>query len=89
MKYLLDTHVFLWSLSNSRRLKNSVKEAFTISGFEILPIFFEHALGVYKLPLYHRDPFDRMLISQAKAENLKLISADPKIWRYNIPLLKA
>ena len=126
MKYLLDTHVFLWSLNNDRRLKNSlreilinpgneiylsivsawelgiklktnpgfklntsIRETFEISGFEILPITFEHVLPEYKLPLYHKDPFDRMLICQAKAESFTLITHDPKIWKYKVKLLKA
>lgn len=126
MKYLLDTHIFLWSLNNDVKLKGSVKkilvdpdeliyisvvsawelsikskthpgfklrtpikEAFNILGFEILPIFFEHALAVEKLPYYHKDPFDRILIAQALVENLTLITSDQKIWKYKIPLIKA
>lgn len=57
--------------------------------FNLLPIHIEHALEVGKLPFHHKDPFDRILISQAKIENLILISSDKKIWKYNLPLLKA
>lgn len=46
-------------------------------------------MQVRKLPLYHRDPFDRILIAQAKAEKLTLITSDPKIWEYKLRLLKA
>lgn len=71
------------------RLKTSIKRAFEISDFEVLGISFKHVLELHKLPLYHNDPFDRMLIAQARAEKLTLITADRKIWEYEIPLLKA
>ena len=44
---------------------------------EILPINFAHTVVQNKLPLHHRDPFDRMIASQAISENLDLISRDP------------
>lgn len=59
------------------------------SGFRTLPIEFAHALEFEKLPSYHKDPFDRLLISQARVENLTLITSDEKIWRYDLPVLKA
>ncbi len=43
---------------------------------EILPINFAHTVIQNKLPFYHRDPFDRIIISQAIAENMPLISRD-------------
>jgi PIN domain nuclease of toxin-antitoxin system len=46
------------------------------SGIEILPIHFDHLLVLRDLPLHHRDPFDRLLISQAQAEELTLVSSD-------------
>ena len=56
--------------------------------FEALSIDLNHILELEKLPDYHKDPFDRILISQAKAENLTLISSDRKIWKYKIKTLK-
>jgi PIN domain nuclease of toxin-antitoxin system len=42
-----------------------------------------HAAGVAKLPLYHTDPFDRLLIAQAIAEPLKLLTVDKPLARYS------
>ena len=53
-------------------LKNKLNE----NDFQFLPIDFEHIVGLSALPLNHRDPFDRLLISQAITENLVLISKD-------------
>ena len=61
-------------------LKSSIKKA----GFEVLLVQMSHALGVEKLPLIHKDPFDRMLIAQAKVEKCILITDDSKIKRYNV-----
>ena len=59
-----------------------------LSGFTVLPIDMTHVLGVGRLPFIHKDPFDRMLISQSQAEKLILITSDEKIWKYHISLLK-
>jgi len=58
------------------------------SGFIPLNIEIPHVLGIEKLPIYHKDPFDRILIAQAQLENLTLITSDEKIWKYNIDVLK-
>lgn len=58
-------------------------------GFTSLPIQVKHALRVRELPEFHRDPFDRMLIAQAMAEELTLVSHDTAIWQYEVSLLKA
>lgn len=64
-------------------------EKFILSDvFEILPIQMTHVLGVGELPLFHKDPFDRILIAQAKAENLTFITSDQKIRQYKIHLIK-
>ncbi len=46
------------------------------NGLNLLPISSAHAIGVARLPFHHRDPFDRLLISQAMSENLVLLSSD-------------
>lgn len=46
-------------------------------GFETLPISFEHAVDGGALPGPHRDPFDRLLIAQARRENLTVVTRDP------------
>ncbi len=46
------------------------------TNFEWLPITDDHLAGVVSLPFHHRDPFDRLLISQAAWENIPIVSAD-------------
>lgn len=48
-----------------------------------------HAMGLRTLPLLHTDPFDRLLIAQASAENCTLVTADREILAYPIPTLAA
>ncbi len=60
-------------------------EAVDASGFDHLPITLEHAVAAGRLPLHHRDPFDRMLVAQARVEGLTLATADPEITRYDVP----
>ena len=115
MKYLIDTHTFLWFNEGSSELsikaKNliadktneifisiaslweiSIKTAIgkleivgeyeliiedvTDNEIEILSINFAHTVVQNRLPLHHRDPFDRMIISQAIVENIDVISKD-------------
>lgn len=57
------------------------------TGIEILPIHLNHLLVLRDLPLHHRDPFDRLLISQAQAENLTLLSGDRVFGDYQVPIL--
>lgn len=54
----------------------SLLEAALKNGFEILPVSFAHTSIINELPFHHRDPFDRMLIAQAIAENLDIIGVD-------------
>jgi PIN domain nuclease of toxin-antitoxin system len=55
--------------------------------FEILPITLEHALLAGKLPDHHKDPFDRMLLAQAKIEHLTIVSTDTIFAKYKAPTL--
>lgn len=52
-----------------------------------LPISMVHAHETAALPLHHRDPFDRMLVAQARTENLILITADARLKDYDVRLL--
>jgi PIN domain nuclease of toxin-antitoxin system len=54
------------------------------NGFEILPITFEHAIGLSILEFIHRDPFDRLLIAQCMTDKLIIVTKDDNIKRYNI-----
>ena len=57
------------------------------NNFKILPISFEDTLQLNSLPFHHRDPFDRIIISQAKENNLTLLSCDSNFGQYDINLL--
>ncbi len=130
MKYLLDTHVFIWTTVSPEKLSNrvidlildskntlflssasiweiSIKrkigklefldekisfEEFIIKSMECLdlnelPIFSKHIFYLDNLPLLHKDPFDRILISQAKSEGLILITDDNLIKKYKVKTL--
>ena len=64
-------------ISTERRLR----------GMAALPFDEESALQVLKLPALHRDPFDRMLISQAIAHGLALVTPDPSITQYPVRVI--
>jgi len=57
------------------------------SGFREMRISFEHAITAGRLPLLHRDPFDRMLVAQAKCENLTLVTRDARCQKYEVDVL--
>ena len=54
-----------------------------------LPVTVRHGLAVGQLPLHHRDPFDRLLIAQARCERLTIITADPAFAAYDVPIMPA
>jgi len=63
--------------------------ALEAAGFEILNIGISH-LEVYRtLPLYHRDPFDRILVAQAISERLTLITRDQVLSQYDVPIVQS
>jgi PIN domain nuclease of toxin-antitoxin system len=115
MKYLIDTHTFLWFIEGSTQLSEfskslienenneiyvsiislweiSIKTALnklSVKGeyesivfdiekndIDILPMTFAHTIQQNKLPHIHKDPFDRMILSQAIVENINIISRD-------------
>ena len=57
--------------------------------FAALPITFEHALAVDKLPDHHEDPFDRMLVAQAIVEGMTLVTRDRNIRKYRVAVIEA
>jgi PIN domain nuclease of toxin-antitoxin system len=59
------------------------------AGLQTLGLAPEHGLQVAQLPLCHRDPFDRLLISQAKCEGLTIVTADRRFADYDVPLVPA
>ncbi|HMD75886.1 MAG TPA: type II toxin-antitoxin system VapC family toxin [Terracidiphilus sp.] len=65
--------------ANPRRVVQSMEAA----GFEELPVFSRHTVLVADLPLYHTDPFDRLLIAQAISEPLHLLTTDAQLKPYS------
>lgn len=63
--------------------------AISASGFQHLPITIAHALAAGQLPNHHSDPFDRMLVAQARLENLTLVTRDERIAKYRVGTLPA
>ena len=59
-------------------------DAINDNGFQLLDITPEHTIEVVKLPLIHRDPFDRMLIAQAMVEDMVIMTVDTNIIKYEI-----
>ena len=59
------------------------------SGVRRLAIEDSHLVGFSELPVVHRDPFDRMLIAQAQAEGLMILTSDAVFTRYDVQVLDA
>jgi PIN domain nuclease of toxin-antitoxin system len=127
VRFLLDTHVWLWLQLSPEVIESSVLDqladesnelllsaassweiaikyglgklplpdppdvyvpsAMRYSGTSGLAIEPMHALAVAKLPLLHRDPFDRLLVVQAQMMDLTLVTADPLVAAYDVTLL--
>jgi PIN domain nuclease of toxin-antitoxin system len=72
-------------------LKKDIPEiinGITQSGFSILQIIPQHLITLHSLEYIHRDPFDRIIISQAIAENMQLVSSDEIFGKYQVNLIK-
>lgn len=123
-RLLLDTHAFLWFVSDDARLPAPPREAIlepensrflsvasvwemaikmslgklrldvTLdelveseaigNGISLLPLEPRHAISVAALPVHHRDPFDRILVCQARAEGLIVVSGDTALDAYHV-----
>lgn len=64
-----------------------LEEQIQHNAFRVLPVKLEHAVAVSSLPPHHRDPFDRLLVAQAVAEGMVLVSRDPQLRKYDTPTL--
>jgi PIN domain nuclease of toxin-antitoxin system len=129
MRYLLDTHVWLWLQTQPERVSDDVRDRLgdgaaqlllsAASSWEIaikhalgklplpeppktyvpsrmrhdgvdgLPVTHAHALHVATLPPHHGDPFDRLLVAQSQVEDVPLVTADPRITRYDVTVVPA
>ena len=119
MKFLIDTHIFLWALAEPERLSEAKRSeiespanivylsAISIAeimikasinkldisfdpveeakrcGFELLDFSGKNALLLGSLPFHHRDPFDRMLISQSLSGKIPIMTEDSKFKLYD------
>jgi PIN domain nuclease of toxin-antitoxin system len=66
-----------------------LREAVEDSGLRVLQLDPDHGLGVARLPMRHRDPFDRLSIAQARAERLAIVTADRRFAEYQVPVIPA
>ncbi|SFI47972.1 type II toxin-antitoxin system VapC family toxin [Planctomicrobium piriforme] len=127
MRLLLDTHAFLWFVTDDSQLSKRANEAIVDpqneilvspgsywelaikvslgkyqlnisfeefvaravgeNQFRILPIEPSHAAAVARMPFYHRDPFDRLIIAQALVEQLTVVSRDEAFDAYSVSRL--
>ncbi len=71
----------------TRPLPEIIQTQRLTNGFELLPIELPHILALDGLSLHHRDPFDRLLIAQARHEQLTLVSRDPRFAAYPVKVL--
>ena len=74
----------LGRLSLPQRPQRFIPRQLAINGFQPLSIRLEHALRVYGLPDHHRDPFDRLLITQGIEDRLTILTADPQFAKYPV-----
>jgi PIN domain nuclease of toxin-antitoxin system len=75
----------LGKITTSRSVSTACEEA----GIRELPVLLRHAEILAELPLHHRDPFDRMLVAQAQAEGLTLVTRDPAFASYDVATIRA
>ncbi len=86
--------VSLWEISLKQslgklRLTENFDEVLAAQPFEHLPLTAAHAREVRNLPWHHRDPFDRVLVAQARASGLRLLTADERVRAYGESILYA
>ncbi len=64
-----------------------VKNVISVAGLSHLAISTGDALAVAELPFHHRDPFDRLLIAQARRKGFRLMTADATLEKYDVDLI--
>ena len=84
----------LWEISIKKslgklRVPETLLEHIAEQQFDLLDINAKHVVQTERLPLFHKDPFDRLLIAQTQCEKLTLITRDTKMEQYPVSLLKA
>lgn len=91
---LFVSHVSLWEIAiksglGKLRLPDDLDDQVEQLGIIELPLSRSHIAAYRALPLLHRDPFDRMLVTQAKLENLIFVTSDKQLAEYDIAVLPA
>jgi PIN domain nuclease of toxin-antitoxin system len=84
--------VSAWEISIKKALgklaaPDDLEQQMDDGGFTALPITIKHGIAAGGLPRHHDDPFDRMLIAQAVAEGLTVITHDKRFAEYNVTIL--
>lgn len=82
-----------WEISIKKALgklsaPDDLEQQIAESGFAPLPISIAHGIAAGRLPRHHDDPFDRMLIAQAYAEGLTIVTHDKRFADYNVAVLR-
>lgn len=82
----------IWEIAIKRQLgtldaPDDAPDAVATSGFDALDITLAHAQAAGALPMHHRDPFDRMLVAQARLEGLVVVTRDPVLADYDVETL--
>jgi PIN domain nuclease of toxin-antitoxin system len=77
----------LGQLDLSGDIHGFLTEQIRLWRIELLPVTLRHATAVRDLPQHHRDPFDRMLVVQAVAEEAVLVTDDERLSRYDVEVL--
>jgi PIN domain nuclease of toxin-antitoxin system len=83
----LQLKIMLGKLALSKPLRRVIEDWRRKNTIMILPVHLEHVLRLDTLSGHHKDPFDRLLIAQATAERLTIVTHDRVFALYNIPLL--
>jgi len=71
------------------RLDADFEAGIVDSQFAALPIQFQHLRELARLPQLHRDPFDRLLVAQARSERLVVVTRDPQVLAYGVAAVVA
>jgi PIN domain nuclease of toxin-antitoxin system len=91
---ILISAAVIWEIKIKQRLgklkiPRNFRKVLDVQPFEMLSITVEHAYAVGELPVHHRDPFDRILIAQAKVEGLTVVTRDNCFGKYRISTIDA
>ncbi|MGA8575021.1 MAG: type II toxin-antitoxin system VapC family toxin [Candidatus Cybelea sp.] len=70
-------------------VQSFVRRFLPVSQSELLDLSLDHVFALNEIPNRHRDPFDRMLVAQARVEGMSLMTADPRVLLYPVPTIDA